>query len=79
MKIQHEIEGLLSDISIIQSETRRLTDRVHSLEFKIGNKNVAAILDFNIRRVTVIEKWQSEIENWMRRVESKLDQLEART
>ncbi len=67
MNIQHEIEGLLSDISILQSENRRLTDRVHRLEVKVGNTTIYSLQN----RITKLQEDIAKLNNRISALETK--------
>lgn len=69
MNLKLEIEGLQSDID-------KLERKVHSLEVKTANLNVAEELGRLVKKVASLEEWISTVgENWMRRVDSLLEQV----
>ena len=72
MNLQLEIESLQSDIRKLET----LRDRVHSLEVKLGNLNAVKELGRLVQKVAQLEDFQDVVENWMRRVESLLKEVE---
>lgn len=71
MNLQFEIESLQSDIRKLE----RLPDRIHSLEVKTANLNVAEEIGRLVQKVAQLEDFQDTVENWMRRIESLLKEV----